>query len=30
MEKALLVKSIIFFIALWGLTTVFLWFRPRI
>lgn len=30
MEKALLVKSIFFFIALWCLTTVFLWFRPRI
>ncbi len=30
MEKALLVKSIFFFIALWGLTTIFLWFRPRI
>ncbi|GEM_PF-206210 len=30
MEKALLVKSIFFFIALWGLATAFLWFRPRI
>ncbi len=30
MEKALLVKSIFFFIALWGIATAFLWFRPRI
>lgn len=30
MEKALLIKSVFLFIALWGLSIVFLWFRPRI
>lgn len=30
MEKALLIKSVFIFIALWGLSIVFLWFRPRI
>ena len=30
MGKALLIKSVFLFIALWGLSIVFLWFRPRI
>ncbi len=30
MEKALLIKSVFLFIALWGLSIVLLWFRPRI
>lgn len=30
MEKALLVKSIFFFISIWGIANILLWFRPRI
>ena len=30
MEKALLIKSIFMFVALWGLSIVLLWFRPRV
>jgi hypothetical protein len=30
MEKALIIKSISIFIFVWGISVVFLWFRPRI
>ncbi len=30
MDKALLIKSVFFFVSLWGFTVAFLWFRPRI
>lgn len=30
MEKTLILKSVPIFIFIWGLGTVFLWFRPRI
>jgi hypothetical protein len=30
MEKALLIKSVFLFVAIWGLSIVLLWFRPRI
>jgi hypothetical protein len=30
MEKTILIKSIFIFIALWGFSVAFLWFRPRI
>ncbi len=30
MDKALLVKSVFIFVAIWGFTVAFMWFRPRI
>lgn len=30
MDKALLIKSIFIFMALWGFALAFLWFRPRV
>jgi hypothetical protein len=30
MDKILIIKSIFFFITLWGFTLAFLWFRPRV
>lgn len=30
MENALLIKSIFMFIVIWGMSAVFLWFRPRL
>ncbi|HDP80148.1 MAG TPA: hypothetical protein ENN21_04825, partial [Spirochaetes bacterium] len=30
MDKALLIKSLFFFMSLWGISLLMLWFRPRI